>query len=485
MAYIEMGSDGNVMSISVADASVLEFSGKEIFKAKERIGDIKISSGTNTLYLDSQSEKDKAEIFAKYYNEGTVDTIKLNGSNISFISEGDYITFSKTGMGKDMETDPDTGDKFVTSGEIKTSVPYKANYLDYIIDVHVKEGTVVYGKDGWDGSIIHPKTEDPRKNDPYGIFILNDTANELVYKTPVKITVEGDTDAEIEIPDGKGIRISENTFDAAIEALSKGDYTYACMSDGDAYVVYTINNSKLHIITEKPKVNIGGGSSGGGGGSSSGGGVPSAPTTGSGDNNTDTPDTGKAVFDDLENHWAREAVEALYKNGIVSGIGNSRFAPDSSVTRAEFIKMTVNALGLEEVVYRNEFDDVSEGIWYANAIQTAVDNGLISGVGEREMRPDAMITRQEMSKIIVSAAEHIKGELEEADEEALTVFADKADISDWAVSFVARAFELGIIKGMSENEFKPLENATRAQAASMIYRLIENVKGETDNGEIE
>ena len=64
------------------------------------------------------------------------------------------------------------------------------------------------------------------------------------------------------------------------------------------------------------------------------------------------------------------------------------------------------------------------------------------------------------------------------------MFDDKGDISEWASGFVAKAVEMGIVKGMSENEFKPLENATRAQAASMIYRLIENAKGETDNGEI-
>lgn len=489
MAYIEMGADGNIMSVSIADASVLNFSGKEIFMSKERIGDIKISRGTSTLYLDSQSEKDKTEVAAKYHIPETVETVKLNGNEISFISEGEYITFSKTGIGSDVETDPETGEKFVTSGEIKTSVPYKANHLDYTISVHVQDGTLVYGDDSWDGSVIHPKTEEAGKNDAFGTFILNDSCEKLLYKTPVKITAGGDSKITIEIPDGKGVAISENTFEAAMAALESGEYTYAYMRDGDGYVVYTTDNSKLHIKTEKPKVNIGGGSSGGGGSSSGGGGtsggggsswggVPSGSGAVGGTNNTGTSTQDKPIFDDLKDHWSRDAVEALHKKGIVAGVGNSKFAPDSSVTRAEFVKMIVNALGLEEVEYQDEFDDVRKGIWYANAISTAVANRLINGVGERQMMPDAMITRQEMSKIIVSAAELLKGELGEADAECLEMFDDKGDISEWATDFVAKAVEMGIVKGMSENEFKPLENATRAQAASMIYRLIESTKGD-------
>ena len=95
MAYIEMGTDGNVMSISVADASVLEFSGKEIFKSKEKIGDIKLSLMDNAVYIDSDSEKSRNEIAAMYYTGKDIDSAYLNGKKINAVSKCGYTIFSR------------------------------------------------------------------------------------------------------------------------------------------------------------------------------------------------------------------------------------------------------------------------------------------------------------------------------------------------------------------------------------------------------
>ena len=168
------------------------------------------------------------------------------------------------------------------------------------------------------------------------------------------------------------------------------------------------------------------------------------------------------MFSDIDGvEWAREAIEKLCEANVITGTGDGKFEPDREVTREEFVKMLVNAMGFDVTDGNTGFADVENGAWYENYIKTAVDNGIVSGISENEFGVGEKITRQDMALMIFRALK-----LEENED---SEFADDADISDYAKTAVYAVKNAGIISGMGDNMFLPKAFATRAQAAQMIY----------------
>jgi len=176
------------------------------------------------------------------------------------------------------------------------------------------------------------------------------------------------------------------------------------------------------------------------------------------------------TFNDIKNHWAKDDIEVLASKHIVEGVDANNFAPDKTITRAEFAAMMIRLLRIPEETYKGEFSDVKTGDWYANAIEAAYKAGIILGDGSN-MRPNDKITREEMASI----AMRVYGKLAAYNEEQLdkTMFNDDNIISDWAKNAVANAVKQGIINGEPNNMFAPKGNATRAEAAAVIYNLLD------------
>jgi len=175
-------------------------------------------------------------------------------------------------------------------------------------------------------------------------------------------------------------------------------------------------------------------------------------------------------FFDTYSHWAKNEVAGLYEKGLVSGISASRFAPNSSITRAEFLALIVRALGLDTVSYTNSFADVDKNAWYAKTVQTAFDNGIITG---EEFRPNDKATREEMSKMLYDAC--IKAGVT-LNDNAEVRFADSDAIND--KKSVASISEIGLISGYEDNTFRPAGLLTRAEATTVINRLLETITKE-------
>ena len=175
------------------------------------------------------------------------------------------------------------------------------------------------------------------------------------------------------------------------------------------------------------------------------------------------------TFNDVKGHWAENEVNLMASKGILAGDTAGNFRPDDNITRAEFIAIIVRALSLTETTYNNAFADVSNSDWFANDVQSAYNAGLVSG-SDGLINPNNLITREEMTKIIIegykkSATISLNGSIEK--------FIDKNQISDWAKDYVASAIELKFINGIGDDTFAPKQNATRAQAATIIKRLID------------
>lgn len=189
-------------------------------------------------------------------------------------------------------------------------------------------------------------------------------------------------------------------------------------------------------------------------------------------------EAGNRSFADLNGHWAQQDVELMAAKLIVQGVSDTRFAPDDRITRAEFASLLVRALGFrtEGNIESYTFQDVSRDAWYAPSVEAAAKAGLVSGMSNDRFAPDSEITREQMAVMLANALTIVGKSEIASDPHALDKFSDVADISVWARSAIAQAVSAGIINGVTVDQVAPADHATRAQAAVMLKRFLQAVK---------
>jgi hypothetical protein len=184
---------------------------------------------------------------------------------------------------------------------------------------------------------------------------------------------------------------------------------------------------------------------------------------------TTAPAAASTFSDVPSSFWGYDAISSLSGKGIISGYPDGTFRPDNEVTRAEFATMLVKALGLSASGTASQFMDVTAGDWYYNSVNSTVSAGLVSGMGNGLFAPNALVTREQMA---VMVAEALGRKAPTIDGTGLDTFTDQPDVSTWAVTGLEEAVKAGIITGIIPDTLAPLDNATRAQAAEMIYKLL-------------
>ena len=249
----------------------------------------------------------------------------------------------------------------------------------------------------------------------------------------------------------------------------------------DAEVYKKLKNKKILDYKKLPQaikeaydeIHPSGNGSGAGGGSGSGGGgtsINKVNSVNSAVSSGQMPEvTSKVVFNDLDGaEWARKAIEALAEKKIVSGRGDGRFEPNEPLTRAEFVKIIVDAFDLKDNTAEIDFDDVPKDAWSYRYIASAKKAGIIYGISDTHFGADKTISRQDMAVILLRTAE-LKG----IDTSGNGVeFTDSQKISDYARDAVGRLSAAGILNGMNDGSFSPLTDVTRAQGAQVIYTML-------------
>ena len=221
----------------------------------------------------------------------------------------------------------------------------------------------------------------------------------------------------------------------------------------------------------------GGGSSGGGGGSSGDGGSQSGSASGEvGLPNTpygEEDKTKEKVFSDVDNkHWARDIIAELKDRGIVSG-SDGKFNPNNSISRAEFSTMIAQCFYKGESASGNvKFADVSSADWYYSYTTLLAEKGIVNGVGNGMFSPNSMITREDMAVIAVRC---LSSKIDVTDTDYLS-FIDSDRVADYAKSAVAVLTNENILSGTPEGMFYPKNNLTRAEAAVVVYKLLERLE---------
>lgn len=218
-----------------------------------------------------------------------------------------------------------------------------------------------------------------------------------------------------------------------------------------------------------------GGSGGGAGGgyiSGAGSGVSAIPgfieTDAEEETVTEPENTTTSFVDMPSNHWAYENVMKLKELGIIDGVGDNKFNPSGVVTREQFLKMLVEAVDAEVKMNTTSFGDVDSSAWYAPYVSTGVELGIINGITDDTFGIGSEIKRQDMAVLIVRILNN-KGIVVTQTSE---VFDDENEISDYAKDAVYTVRDAGIIQGYN-NEFNPMDSLTRAEAATVIIKLLE------------
>ncbi|MBQ8300944.1 MAG: S-layer homology domain-containing protein [Clostridia bacterium] len=205
-----------------------------------------------------------------------------------------------------------------------------------------------------------------------------------------------------------------------------------------------------------------------------------------------------AEFNDIKGHWAENIINDLADAGVVHGVSDGEFNPDGTVTRAEFFKMALGAVGIEDVTFREgECLDVTASDWYGPCIQSALDKGLVpeamikdfsSDVIETEdgskavyngtLSAETPIKREEMAYVAQSVYQYSMEEnvATKMNKPADLYFTDVKSISRWALDGVRHAYANGIVFGMEDDSFRPQDTATRAQAATIISNMLSKME---------
>ena len=179
-------------------------------------------------------------------------------------------------------------------------------------------------------------------------------------------------------------------------------------------------------------------------------------------------------FDDIGGHyWAISSINKLYETQVVGGVSEKKFAPDSHVTRADFMVMLVRALDLQ-ADFSGNFSDVKEGSYYYGAVGVAKALGITSGKPDGTFGPKENITRQDMVVLMNKALESKNLTLSKPASD-LAQFTDSAAVSSYAKDAVAVMAANGIVNG-SNDKIDPKALSTRAQAAVVLNRLLTGIE---------
>ena len=160
----------------------------------------------------------------------------------------------------------------------------------------------------------------------------------------------------------------------------------------------------------------------------------------------------KVVYTDVSPYaWYAEAVEYVTVQGLMNGVGEGKFAPSATVTRAM----------VWTVLARMDGENTEGGsTWYSKARTWAMENGVSDGAN-----PEAAITREQLATMLYRycGSPAVSG--------SLSGYADGSSVSDWAEDAVLWAIEQGLIEGVGDNKLAPAADTTRAQLAQILMRF--------------
>lgn len=175
-------------------------------------------------------------------------------------------------------------------------------------------------------------------------------------------------------------------------------------------------------------------------------------------------------YDDIPaNAWYYDAVDHMVAEDYFEGVSDSEFAPDAKMTRAMFVTVLARYDNATYKTSQSAYVDVPTGTWYTGAVNWAAYNGLVEGKGGGRFDPDGLVTREEMCTILNRY--FLLKDLDLEKQNVSVSFKDANKISTWATGAVKKCVQYGIVTGYPDGTFLPQATATRAEVASILYKL--------------
>lgn len=176
-----------------------------------------------------------------------------------------------------------------------------------------------------------------------------------------------------------------------------------------------------------------------------------------------------ADYSDMPQNWSKEAMEFAVKNNFITGVGENKIAPKAALTRAQLaaILSRVMQTGAGDVSVLDNFTDADKNAWYAGAMAKAVELNILYGDGD-SIYPDRPVTRQELFAILVRAFAVTGG-----DESTLASYNDAGSISSWAKAAISAMIAQGYASGYEDKTLRPTQQVTREEFAQLLYRMQE------------
>lgn len=220
--------------------------------------------------------------------------------------------------------------------------------------------------------------------------------------------------------------------------------------------------------------NNGGGNSGGFGGSGGGGStyVPGGSIVDTDKMNELTGNTSR--FSDVANgHWAKDYIEFVCDNKIMTGDGNGEFRPDAEISREEWTKTALSAFAIDTNGAESGFSDVLSDRWSYPFVSKAFEMTVVNGVSEDSFDPEASISRQDAVVMLYRLVKMTREDFDYGRDTAQ--FSDNGLISDYARDAVDKMTAIKVIGGYGDGTFAPQKTLTRAEAAKIIKTLLDAV----------
>lgn len=188
---------------------------------------------------------------------------------------------------------------------------------------------------------------------------------------------------------------------------------------------------------------------------------------------TEEPAPAEPFPDVDENDWFYDEVVYVYENGLMNGVENNQFAPNTATNRAMLATILYRLAGQPDVSGDLPFTDVAAGTWYTDAVLWAAQNGIVNGLGENTFAPMNTLTREQLVTMLYRYAEAEGYDVSAAAD--LSGYPDADKVQTYAQEAMSWAVAEGIVAGMEDGTLNPAGNATRAQIATILMRFCETV----------
>lgn len=259
-------------------------------------------------------------------------------------------------------------------------------------------------------------------------FEMGNSSSSTIFSQPVTLLLEGEKGRQVGVIDHKGKWTPIKIYESREAAIGSEEALYAYV-EGNDLVIKTNHFSTFVLYTK----------------------VSNRPL--------------EDVYSDAGqiSSWAYDVIQEATNLGIVEGY-NGKIYPKTEITRAEFVKLMVNIIGLDlESGKTSVFQDVKKEDWFYSYVTTAYSIGMIAGYDDGNFYPNKTITREEMAVILDRV-------LDIAHKPSNVMYKDHDKISKWARNSVHRISTLGFMVGY-DDKFHPRDFVTREMAIAVAMRV--------------